>query len=389
MRALISLSPLAILVALAIGLTPAGRAVTSKPDYSGIVLKGNGMKQDHLSLTVEAAADDTEQAPQRAYPRSASLDDVPVGGGASNDFAQGLAVALRYCGTPADYNTLMGDLGVAFIMQASEEGPFVDGALDAGWWPLAAECLPTYLDFVEQTTGRRIHYLTGDDDEYKTDAAKHYRDTFESDVKASIADARPVLAKGPFWKLITGYDEEERPLLAHCPSMFEKQTIRLEQYPWTVVTLGPEIPRLDRKTADLEALRHAVALGRDRVPMPGGYLTGQKAFALWIRTLRDTEHLGQSRWHANVCLHLHINRRAAVTYLWAMSERHPGGVATRLNAAADLYEQVLERVKGADARQEAMMSEAGREKLALLAEDIADLEAQAIAEIEEALAAAG
>jgi hypothetical protein len=282
----------------------------------------------------------------------------------------------------------MGDLGVAFIMQASEEGPFIDGALDAGWWPLAAECLPTYLDFVEQTTGRRIHYLSGDDDEYKRDPAQHYRQTFEIDVKAAIADARAVLAKGPFWKLITGYDEQEHPLLGHCPATFEKQTVRLEQYPWAMAVLGSEIPRLDRKMADLEALRHAVALARDRVPMPGGYLTGQRAFAVWVRTLRDTEHLGQSRWHANVCLHLHINRRAAVTYLHAMAKRHPKAVAARLNAAADRYEQVLDHVKRADASHDALMSEAGREKLARLAEGIADLEAQAIAEIEAALLAA-
>ncbi|MGD8239918.1 MAG: hypothetical protein PVH68_15280, partial [Armatimonadota bacterium] len=56
MRDLIGLSPLLVLVALAIGLTPAGRAVTGKPDYSGLALKGDGMKQDHFSLTVQAAA---------------------------------------------------------------------------------------------------------------------------------------------------------------------------------------------------------------------------------------------------------------------------------------------------------------------------------------------
>jgi hypothetical protein len=89
-----------------------------------------------------------------------------------------------------------------------------------------------------------------------------------------------------------------------------------------------------RGPADLDALRHAVALGRDELAMPAGYLTGQRAYPLWARMLRDLEHRGEARWHANVVLHLGINRRSAVAYLRAMAERHSQPMAALLEKAA-------------------------------------------------------
>jgi hypothetical protein len=102
--------------------------------------------------------------------------------------------------------------------------------------------------------------------------------------------------------------------------------------------------------------------------------------------LRDTERLGEARWHANMCLHLGINCRSAVAYLQEMAERHADEVAAHLNAAAALYDQFLEQLNSADTSHDAMMSAEGREKLATLAEGMAETDARASSEILKAIA---
>lgn len=316
------------------------------------------------------------------------LSNIPSGQADTNMFAQGLSTILNYIGTAAEYHILMGDLGLAFIMQASEQTAVIDGAIDAGWWPLADQCLPTFLAFAGNTVGRTINYLRVQDEVYLADAAGCYRAHFEKHVKASIDAGKPVLANNGFWKAVSGYDDGDPGLLAHCPSTDKVETVRLDSYPWAVAVVGDEIPVMDRAQADLEALKHAVALGRDEIAMPSDYLTGQRAYALWARTLRDLEHRGQARWHANVVLHLGINRRSAVAYLRAMATRHPQAMAGHLNAAAEIYQQVLAALDTADTSEQALIESAeGRERLAQLAEQIAGLESQTVTELGKAVRA--
>jgi hypothetical protein len=103
--------------------------------------------------------------------------------------------------------------------------------------------------------------------------------------------------------------------------------------------------------------------------------------------LRIPEHLGEARWHSNMEFHLGINRRAAVRYLRAMAARHPASVARHLTTAAGLYDQVLAKLETANTSEEAMMSEAGRERLAQLSEAMAALESRAADELGKALVA--
>ena len=64
------------------------------------------------------------------------LSNIPPGRRDSNSYAQGLCMMLGYSGVPADYDTLMGDSGLAFIAQGEEGRPLIDGAIDIGWWPM-------------------------------------------------------------------------------------------------------------------------------------------------------------------------------------------------------------------------------------------------------------
>jgi len=342
------------------------------------------------ALTAEGI--EVQHVAGKPYPKSAMLENVPGGKAHYDAFVGGLTIALSHSGIPTDYDTLVGDLGTAFILQASDQVPKYGGALDAGWWPLAWDCLPVLFERVAPALGVRVEWVGGNYDEYKADPAAYYRDRLAGTVKASITSGRPVLENHGFWEVVVGYDGEEPPLLSFCPRSGDgKQSIkRLEKHPIVVAALGSAVSRLDRKTADLEALKRAVALGRDQIPMPNGYRTGQRAFALWADTLRDTEHLGQARWHANVVGHLGRYRRCAITYLRAMAERHSEKTASHLKAAADLYESGLAELKKADTSDNALVkSTRGREALARLAEHIATLELKAIIEMEQALRAEG
>lgn len=323
-----------------------------------------------------------------ASPKAVMLSDVPGGKAHWSALPGALTIVLNHSGVPTDYNTLMGDLGLAFILQASDQVARYNGALDAGWWPLAIECAPVLLQQYAPIAGVEFRWHGGDGNAYKADPGKYYRTHLAAAVKASIDAGRPALANHA-WEVVVGYDSAPIPLFSFCPrSRDGKQKIgRPSRYPFAAVTLGARVDRLSRRQADIEALKRAVALGRDAIPMPGGFRTGQKAFALWAEVLRDVEHLGQARWHANVRRHLGLNRRAAVTYLKAMAKRHPKKVAAHLLAAVKLYEQVLAELKKADTSKAAMRSKAGRERLAALAETMASLEQRAVAELQKALTA--
>jgi hypothetical protein len=310
---------------------------------------------------------------------------VPASKGGGNEFARGLEVVLTHAGAPADYDTLMGDLGLAFMLQASDQAPRYGGALDVGWWPLDPACVPTYLDFVGRTVGRRLDFV-GLTPAAPSELPRAFREQLQPRAEASLRHGSPFLANHDFWKVVTGCDRGEPPLLGFCPAGTGTAPERFPSYASAFAFLGDRVPTLDRSAADRDALQHAVALSRDEVAMPGGYVTGQKAFALWAQTLRDTEHLGEARWHWNTVGQLSFNRASAIAYLRAMAARQPAA-APYLNAAAACYEQTLARLKAADLTEAALMSSAGREKLAARVEEIARGEADAVGHLEKAVAA--
>jgi len=220
-------------------------------------------------------------------------------------------------------------------------------------------------------------------------------------VTSSIATSQPCLAQIVSWFIVTGYDNGEPPLIGMCPNTEKgKEQVSRNEDGWPVTLLAPgePVPRIERRKADLEALKYAIALHRDQVlgsnpeysgeyPLRGAekfskyWRTGLKSFTSWMHCLQDVEHLGQHYWHSNVRGHLDINRSSAIRYLKAMQKRHPQTVATHLGNAIQKYEAVIEVVKRIDTSQEAMSSVHGRETLVALIKEIADLERQAVAEL--------
>jgi hypothetical protein len=210
------------------------------------------------------------------------------------------------------------------------------------------------------------------------------------------------------WFVVSGYDAGEPALLGNCTLVAEKKLIRALRQPTALLVPGDPLSAMDRKKADLAALKYAIALHRDEVlgasderatrewaarlrdrdAVGKQWRTGRKTYVAWAKCLRDAEHLGQARWHSNVVRHLLLNRGSAARYLKTMAERHPAKVAAHLNNAAGKYEDVLAVLAKADTSGEALSSAAGREALATLAEQVSALDSEAVQEIEKAVAAA-
>lgn len=362
-----------------------------------------------LAVMLSAALINGQEAPDKAYPDEAKLPWIPVGSEWTSGYARGLQIALGYLGHSVDYDTVMGDSGIAFIAQGEEDSTNLrDGAVDVGWWPLDPFGMNVRLNFLEQTVGRRLDYIAADGDSFRADPAAHYAERFAPVVKQSMAEGRPCLARAGCWFVVSGYDQGEPALLGNCTLVDTRELIRAFEQPTALVVLGESCDTMDRKQADLVALRYAVALHRDEVigasdadataqwasrlrdqeAVGKQWRTGLKTFAAWAACLRDTEHPGRSYWHSNVVRHLSLNRGSAVRYLEAMAERHPEDVAIHLHNAAAQYEEAVAALRKADTSGEAFSSTAGREALAELAEQIAALDSEAISEIEKALAAA-
>lgn len=342
-----------------------------------------------------------------ARPGALLVDNTPVGQGNSNRYARGFALTLAHCGVSCDYHTIMGDSGLAFILQADEHvtpwGKPVRG-VDIGWWPLTWWGALIRLDFLPQTVGRRLMRVPVDEALRRSDPARHFRERFRPPITEALRAGRLPLAFSDHCWLITGLDDGEPPVLGQRSVSDERERLRPRDYPDEVIVLGEECARMPREQADVEALRFAVALGRDGVEdrvraiprcsgqganlPPGGRYTGQQAFALWARLLRDPELWGEHFYHANVVFHLKINRNSAAPYLRAMAQRHPEPVSSHLRAAVDGYERILHRLSSADTGKEALHSGPGREALAGLVEEVAKLQSETLGLLYKALAAA-
>ncbi len=100
------------------------------------------------------------------------------------------------------------------------------------------------------------------------------------------------------------------------------------------------VKKIDRKKADIEALKYAIALYNDRVlgvktkalqeyPLRDveefniSWRTGVISYLFWINILKDKENFGKHFWHSNVRSFLNINRSSAIVYLKTMQNRHP------------------------------------------------------------------
>ena len=320
------------------------------------------------------------------------LPNPPAGLGGARWFPSVLSLALSYLGAPADPATVAGDSGLAFILQADSLHHPYDAnirQLDLGWWPLDAWGTKLRLGFLGKVTGIGLRVLPSDIKEYRADPVLHYRTYYEAEVTEALRAGRPVVAVTRDLSVVFGGDGGNPPLLGQLSCETKANLQRLSTFPWDVIVLEEPGEPMGRRQADDEALAFAVRLSRDEVDLSHlpGKSAGVRSWELWLAQLRDPELCGPDFHHANVVGHLEQNRTAAVAYLKAMAERHEVPAASRLLNAARAYERVLEEIQKTHISKETFATDEGRGELVECIERMAGMEAEAIGEVELALAA--
>jgi len=310
-----------------------------------------------------------------------------------NRFPSTYHLVLSCCGIACDYHTVAGDTGLAFILQADSLHTAWGAKrkeLDIGFWPVDQWGAILRLDFLGRVYGRTFQAMLENEEDYGLDEAQHFRKYFQAAVVRSLREGSPVLALEGDMYVVTGFDSGNPPLLGQVSCSEVAQVKRLGRYPWSVIVLGETVAPMDRVKADSESVEFAVRLHYDQhgSDLPGKS-SGKASFALWARLLRDTEACGPNFYHANVVGHLKRARASAPPYLRQMALRHGQAAAGRLRAAADVYDEILEKPAMADTGKGAFSRAAGREKLAGLVDEMAALEAKAVGQLELAVKAMG
>ena len=319
----------------------------------------------------------------RAQDNAMVLPD-PSGGISNPDrYAAAFSMALAYIKASVDYETVVGDTGLAFIFQADAlHRPY--GAdvrnLDIGWWPLDEWGAMMRLDFLGRASGVPVRQLPNVMAEYKADPARHYREHHQAEVTACLKAGRPaVAAAGMDVGVIFGLDKGDPPLLVQRSCAPEPELSRATHYPWLIFVLDAPGASIDRRQADISSIDYAVHLGRDEVDLSDmpGKSSGRRSWELWARQLADENLCGPHFYHANVVRHLHLHRTAAASYLRTMSGRHPGSGSRALQKAAQVYDSVVNQLGQSDTRKDRLATADGRERLSSLIHQIMPLETKA------------
>jgi len=320
------------------------------------------------------------------------LPDVPPGLGKGDRYAAAFCMLFTYLGSHVDYQTVLGDSGLAFILQADAfhkpHGANVN-QLDIGWWPLDPWGAQLRLPFLGKVYGISQEVLPTFFDEYREDPVRHYHTYHENAIIDSILAGHPVIGTidGYDVHLIVGYDSGNPPLLGQLSCLDRLDVQRLGHFPFIVFVPGEPNPRIDRHEADKQALAFAVALGRDEVDLTHlpGKSSGKCSWALWLAQLADEELCGPHFYHANVLGQLCHRRPDAAGYLRAMSARTAAPACDRLRGAEDLYDQVTATLLRAEVNEAVFRTVDGRRRLIDIIQTASECETRAIDEIEEAI----
>jgi RNA polymerase sigma factor (sigma-70 family) len=313
------------------------------------------------------------------------IDMPPPPNTPGNTFARGMAAILGYLGTDVSYDRVMGLTGVAFILQVDTSGPYLPGnELDCAWWPNDDWGFELGVPVLAKAVGWDLRKIPSDIDAYKADPVGQYRRAFAPAVELSLRAGKPVLAAG---FIGTSLDDQEPPLLGYGTkgksTQSGQQTTRIGRYPYVLYVVGDRTSVGNAADVDLASLRHIVALYNEQaqgVGAPKTRFSGRQAWAEWLRLMR-----GGVGHDNNMLVHLRYNRRSAVVYLREMAGRYAGEAATRLTAAADLYQRVLDDLMAAELPYPPGPTKAGPEAYRAMCERVSKLEVEAVAELEGAV----
>ena len=341
-----------------------------------------------IGTLVLGCTDMNQEQGEKSVPAANRM--APPESQSGNIYARGMSSILSHLGSDLSYDQVMGLSGVAFITQVDTSGPYLPGKeLDCAWWPNDDWGFELGLPVLTKASGWEISRLSADREKYKADPKSEYNKAFHSAMEKSLLAGKPVLSYG---FVCTATDQQDPPLLGYGTSgkstRYGQQQTRITRYPWHVYLIGNKVPASKATDVDLASLRHAIALFNEKAQGADASKTrfsGRQAWVEWLRLLQ-----AGSACDNNMLIHLRSNRRSAVAYLRNMTKRYNGETATRLSAAADIYQRIVDlamkhglpynRVrKGED-------ENTVRSEYTAMIKRISILEAQAIAELEAAVA---
>ena len=323
-------------------------------------------------------------------PLPKQINMAPPARDAGNIYARGMSAILSHVGREVSYDQVMGLSGVAFILQVETSGPIINGnELDCAWWPNDDWGFELGLPVLSKAARMEISRLGCDMQAYRADPATEYQTAFAPAIEKSLAAGKPVLSYG---FIGTETDDEPLALLGYGTggrsTRYGQKKMRIGREPWHLYVIGDEVEAASPSAVDIASLRHIIALFNEKAQgadAPPTRFSGKQAWVEWLRLLR-----GNKACDNNMLIHLRYNRKSAVTYLRAMAGRHTGGVKNRISAAADLYQNSLDelmkqglpsnRVRNGEPEQTV------RADYTSMVEQVASLEAEAVLELERALA---
>lgn len=332
---------------------------------------------------------------QQGAARIEGVQRLQWGVGRENTFINSLLVTLTALGEQTTYPELMGLSGAAFRLQFHQpqwcpSSPDATCGFDCSWPALKA----FGFDYA-------VRHVNPDD----ADQVKKAR----SDIVHAIDRGLPVpaihLVKAPDWGVVVGYRDSGATLLCRDYHAGGDDYVAAERFPTALLLLRTRSRPPARQASVARSLR--LAAGLVKTLSYDNYTCGLNAYERWAADLcdearfgcppGDPEQLGQlmqiNHW---VYLTLVDARRAAFEYLGGLVNELPAPAGEHIAAAADLYRRLVSDVLGkrspAHVAPMPTQSKKGqnwtadqRQTQARLLREAADLERQAVAEVEKAI----
>ena len=326
-----------------------------------------------------------------------NVDRLEFGRGQDNQFIAALAATLKAMGKQTPYHELMGFSAAAFRFQF-----FIPE-----FCPSSPDLLLTF-DHAEpalSAVGLRaecIETIAMSDDQCRA---------LRNQIAQSIEAGRPVVAENLMGRgsygIVTGYVEPDKQFLCRTYRDRSDDYATATDWPSKLCLIDGPTAAPSRSESAIRSLRIAVELATtDRTDWNGrSQASGFAAFEKWRDELRNDARLDAldpetSAYYAaaNGWIHYALldARRSAVQYLHAVADELNPSAGPHLTAAAQTYQAIVAKLEAAsthvaipwiaDAAPD-RWSKNDRHAQAALVDEVLTLERQAIAQIEQALAA--
>jgi len=304
-----------------------------------------------------------------------------------NSFMRALSAALEPTGKHITYEEMMGMSGMAFRLHFAQPPWCPTGTIAGFGYDCSAQAL--------HAVGCELRLINVHGDAATPENIARARQAVIEEANAG----RPALYCNEECGLIVGYRGDATTLVCRHYAGGKPGYAGTQELPWSVGVIQTGEQEPDKRQVVIESLRTAITLhntsayGHHPFQHFTDYASGAAAYDAWASALLAAdEDVPDAVLHTNAHTYgtLTNARTAAATYLKGISSGLGNDAADHLNDAAGLYDHVRRRLFDerdcvADPWRESW-TEDNREAQADLLQECKAAEAEAVAEIERALA---